>query len=93
MHTSEVAPYPLDRELRINQLQALGTQNSYHLRPPGEAVAPEWDYAHAPLDRQLDEGVRQLELDVHYAPDGRFHVFNLPHRDENTTCALPHATA
>jgi Phosphoinositide phospholipase C, Ca2+-dependent len=88
VHTSEVAPYPRDRELHINQLQALGTQNSYHLRPPGEAVAPEWDYAHAPLDRQLDEGVRQLELDVHYAPDGRFHVFNLPRRDENTTCAL-----
>ena len=86
--TSEVTPYPRDRELRINQLQAVGTQNSYHLRPPGEAVAPEWDYAHPPLERQLDEGVRQLELDVHYASDNRFHVFNVPHRDESTTCAL-----
>src|SRR5205085_5669716 len=55
--TSEVTPYPRDRELRINQLQAVGTQNSYHLRPNGEGVAPEWDYAHPPLQRQLDEGV------------------------------------
>ena len=85
--TAEVAPYPRDDALRINQLQAVGTQNSYHLRPPGQAVAPKWDYAHPPLDRQLDEGVRQLELDVHYAPDGRFHVFNVPRGDENTTCA------
>jgi calcium-dependent phosphoinositide phospholipase C len=86
--TAEVSPYPRDDELRINQLQAVGTQNSYHLRPPGQAVAPKWDYAHLPLDRQLDEGVRQLELDVHYAADGRFHVFNVPKGDENTTCAL-----
>jgi hypothetical protein len=88
VRTAEVAPYPRDDELRINQLQAVGTQNSYHLRPPGQAVAPQWDYAHPPLDRQLDEGVRQLELDVHYAADGRFHVFNVPKGDENTTCAL-----
>jgi hypothetical protein len=80
--------YPRDNELRINQLQALGTQKSYHLRPPGQAVVPKWDYAYPPLARQLDEGVRQLELDVHYGADGRFHVFNLPKGDENTTCAL-----
>ena len=87
VRTAEVAPYPRDDELRINQLQAIGTQNSYHLRPPGQAVAAKWDYAHPPLDRQLDEGVRQLELDVHYAADGRFRVFNVPRGDENTTCA------
>jgi hypothetical protein len=86
--TAEVAPYPRDDELRINQLQAVGTQNSYHLRPPGQGVAPEWDYAHPPLGRQLDGGVRQLELDVHYAADGRFHVFNVAGRDPRTTCAL-----
>ena len=86
--TAEVKPYPRDNELRINQLQALGTQNSYHLRPPGQAVIPKWDYAYPPLDRQLDAGVRELELDVHYATDGRFHVFNMPRGDENTTCAF-----
>jgi hypothetical protein len=85
--SAEVPPYPRDTELRINQLQALGTQNSYHLRPPGQAIAPEWDYAHPPLDQQLDEGVRQLELDVHYAADGRFDVFHTTAGDENSTCA------
>jgi hypothetical protein len=89
-HTSEVAPYPRDGELRINQLQAVGTQNSYHLRPPGESVVPQWDYAHLPLAQQLDEGVRQLELDVHYGADGRFRVFHVPAGDENTTCAFLH---
>jgi hypothetical protein len=86
--TAELPPYPRDGELRINQLQAVGTQNSYHLRPPGQAVVPQWDYAHQPIDRQLDEGVRQLELDVHYGADGRFRVFHVPAGDENTTCAL-----
>ena len=87
---TEIPPYPRDGELRINQLQALGTQNSYHLRPPGQSVVPQWDYAHAPLDRQLDGGVRQLELDVHYGADGAFRVFHVAAGDENTTCELLH---
>jgi hypothetical protein len=85
--TAEVTPYPRDNQLRINQLQAVATQNSYHLRPSGQAVVPKWDYAYPPLNRQLDEGVRALELDVHYATDGSFHVFNVARGDENSTCA------
>jgi hypothetical protein len=85
---AEVPAYPRDGELRINQLQALGTQNSYHLRPPGQGVAPEWDYAHLPLDRQLDSGVRELELDVHLGADGRFQVFHMATADDRTNCAL-----
>ena len=87
--TAEVAPYPRDDELRINQLQA--RRHAEQLPPPTAGPEPwcrKWDYAHPPLDRQLDEGVRQLELDVHYAADGRFRVFNVPTGDENTTCAL-----
>jgi hypothetical protein len=86
--TTEAPPYPRDTELRLNQIQAVGTQNSYHLRPAGQSVVPQWDYAHEPLDRQLELGVRQLELDVHYGDDGRFRVFNVPAGDDRTTCEL-----
>jgi hypothetical protein len=88
--TTAPLPYPRDAELRLNQLQAVGTQNSYHLRPPGQSVVPQWDYAHRPLDQQLDMGVRQLELDIHFGADGRFRVFNVPAGDDNTTCELLH---
>jgi hypothetical protein len=80
--------YPHDAELRINQLQAIGTQNSYHLRPSGQAVIPQWDYAHPPIAQQLDEGVRQIELDIHYGADGSFRVFHMPTADDRTTCAF-----
>ncbi|RUL78435.1 hypothetical protein EKH80_05830 [Dyella choica] len=60
--------------LRINQIQVIGTHNSYHagFAPSAtmlmQAKAPEAlagiDYRHPALTRQLDDGVRQLELDV-----------------------------
>jgi hypothetical protein len=79
-------PKALD-ELRINQLQTIGTHNSYHIRIPGKSKreVPEWNYNHAPLDVQLDRGVRSFELDLHYK-DGEFEVFHVPLLDEGTTC-------
>jgi hypothetical protein len=72
--------------LRINQLQTIGTHNSYHLRDPAKRqVRREWDYSHAPLDVQLDRGVRSFELDLHYK-NGQFEVFHVPTLDEATTC-------
>jgi len=76
-------------ELRINQLQFIGTHNSYHVRAPsasgsGRGVR-EWNYNHAPLDVQLDRGVRSFELDLHYR-EGVFEVFHVPLLDEGTTC-------
>ena len=57
--------YPRDDTLRLNQLQALGTHNSYHLLE-GVAIDPELDFEHAPLDVQLGaQGVRQFEPDAH----------------------------
>ena len=43
-------------QLRINQLQFLGTHNSYHVRDPAKPNKnfPDWSYSHAPLDVQLD---------------------------------------
>jgi hypothetical protein len=61
-----------DRLIRVNDVQVRGTHNSY--QPP----LP-------PLARQLDEGIRQLEVDVWAQPDGRFAVHH-SERDLRTTC-------
>jgi hypothetical protein len=91
--TQPTAAYPLDDVLRVNDLQALGTHNSYHLRTEG-IDRPEWDYDHLPLERQLGEqGVRQFELDLNFIPaesgsPTHFEVFHIGFLDENTTCRL-----
>jgi hypothetical protein len=64
-----------DDGVRINEIQVIGTHNSYHAGlTPGvakliaaqnpEAFA-ELDYSHGPLTGQLDHGIRQVELDVY----------------------------
>lgn len=79
--------------LRMNEIQVTGTHNSYHQRPGDTLLAiamtfvPDaaaWDYSHAPLDVQLERGVRSFELDIHYKADG-FHVFHAP-LDMGTSC-------
>jgi hypothetical protein len=68
------AQTPADGRVRLNQIQVIGTHNSYHAGiPPSEAKL--WqakhpreylglEYRHPPLPEQLDHGVRQIELDV-----------------------------
>jgi Phosphoinositide phospholipase C, Ca2+-dependent len=66
--------------LRFNQIQVLGSHNSYHVAPePALAAAlhdtlgPEadgFDYTHRPLGDELDAGVRQIELDVYLDDPG-----------------------
>jgi hypothetical protein len=63
-----------DGGVRINQIQVIGTHNSYHAGfAPSEAkfwkekapkVFEELDYRHPSLTKQLDGGVRQLEIDI-----------------------------
>ncbi len=78
----------LDTALRLNQLQGLGSHNSYHVAPtdpPWNGVL-QWQYTHSPLDVQLsEEGIRQLELDVFVDPAGHF-VAHVPDVDAGTTC-------
>jgi hypothetical protein len=61
-------------QLRINQIQVIGTHNSYHAGF-APSTAKLWqeknpqafnglDYQHQPLAQQFDSGVRQIELDV-----------------------------
>jgi hypothetical protein len=61
--------------LRMNQIQLIGTHNSYHaglapgemavLRKQNPQAAASLDYRHPKIEAQLDAGVRQLELDVY----------------------------
>jgi hypothetical protein len=63
-----------DANIRINQIQIVGTHNSYHAGLPPSAAAllkqkdpkvfAALDYAHPSLTKQLDEGVRQMEIDI-----------------------------
>ncbi len=76
-----------EEPLRMNQLQVVGTHNSYHTRekPIASGRAAAWNYTHPPLDVQLDRGVRSFELDLHWR-NGEFQVFHVPLIDEGTTC-------
>ncbi|MBP9900115.1 MAG: phosphatidylinositol-specific phospholipase C1-like protein [Verrucomicrobia subdivision 3 bacterium] len=67
--------------LRLNQIQVIGTHNSYHLRGHDSLLAliaqvnpnarREVDYGHRPLPEQLAQlGIRQIELDCYADPDG-----------------------
>ncbi|MGQ0804708.1 MAG: Ca2+-dependent phosphoinositide-specific phospholipase C [Actinomycetota bacterium] len=81
--------YPLDDRLRVNEIQLLNSHNSYHLRPtyplPPFVYNPV-DYAHPPLDEQLeDQGIRGFELDVFNGPDG-LPVAHTPVIDAETNC-------
>ncbi len=82
-----VATPARDAELKLNQIQVIGTHNSYHLAPEpallkligaaSERAAQAIDYSHAPLAKQLTElGIRQLELDVYADPTGK--LFSKP---------------
>ena len=67
-------------DARMNQIQTLGSHNSYK-----EAISPSLfrlidekrpgrldglDYSHWSLDKQLDHGLRKLEIDVVHDPEG-----------------------
>jgi len=76
--TTTIDPVSL---LRVNDIQVLGSHNSYHLRPIpvvlaalgvlSQELAESIDYSHLPLTEQLDTyGIRQLELDVFADPEG-----------------------
>jgi len=80
-------------QLRLNQIQVVGTHNSYHLRPNKSVFnlavtvqpdAKEWDYSRETLDQQLDRGVRNFELDMHLVGDD-WHVMHVPVLDPQST--------
>src|SRR5688572_7715905 len=64
----------IDRCVRLNEVQAIGTHNSYHVQASpalfglltafDATLAASIEYTHRPLAEQLDRGIRQFELDV-----------------------------
>lgn len=67
--------------VRMNEVQYLGTHNSYHLRLRDDLfallanfdaeLALTLDYEHVPLQEQFGaQGIRQIELDVFHDPEG-----------------------
>ena len=78
-------------ELRLNQIQVIGTHNSYHIAPTPAALqlvesasrgaAQKLDYTHPPLEEQFSVlGIRQIELDVYADPDGGLFAHPLSYR-------------
>lgn len=75
-----------DQGLRMNEIQMLGTHNSYHIQPRDSILAvmrefedagladpgtaDSLEYTALPLQEQFDRGVRQIELDVFADPEG-----------------------
>src|ERR1700722_11826927 len=65
----------LKTELKLNEIQIVGTHNSYHagispnemdyLRKVNPQAADALDYRHPSLTTQLNDGVRQVEIDVY----------------------------
>lgn len=70
----------LDSSLQMNDMQTVGSHNSYKtaippnelelIRHNSERSAITLDYSHRSLTQQLELGMRQLELDIVYDPDG-----------------------
>ncbi|MDR3634753.1 MAG: phosphatidylinositol-specific phospholipase C1-like protein [Isosphaeraceae bacterium] len=68
-------------DVRLNQLQVIGTHNSYHIAPDANVMsliaaasrkqAEALDYTHRPLVEQFSRfGIRQIELDLFADPEG-----------------------
>ena len=78
--TYDYATAWLDQHLRMNQIQTIGSHNSFKeaiapslmqiLRQLDPNTADSLDYEHISLTKQLDLGLRQLELDLFYDPEG-----------------------
>jgi len=84
--------------LRINQLQFVGSHNSYKqamsepffsaLQARNPQAAAALAYEHIPLSEQLNQGVRKLELDVFYdASSDDFVVGHVQQIDMNSHCS------
>ena len=86
-------PVAMDDAVALNQIQVIGSHNSYHVsnfdRIGGlSPLAATLDYTHDPLPEQLDEGLRSFELDVFRQDDGEYHVLHFPDFDPISTCDL-----
>lgn len=64
-----------DNAVRMNQVQVIGSHNSYHagiavsesrlVNEKNPTLYQAFEYRHRPLDQQLNSGIRQIELDIY----------------------------
>lgn len=84
-------------DVRLNEMQVIGSHNSYHVENPAISGAViDLAYTAAPLEEQFsNQGVRQIELDVFADPDGTrwrpfgvagYKVLHIETIDEGATC-------
>lgn len=76
-----------DDFVHLNEVQVLGSHNSYHIIPKEplfsallafSAAFRDIEYTHIPLPEQFEtQGIRQIELDVYFDPDGG--LYNIRH--------------
>jgi hypothetical protein len=79
-HTGGSASAGAAPGVRLNEMQVIGSHNSYHVEPPPDTLefyltvdptAINLAYTHAPLPEQFaNQGVRQIELDIFADPAG-----------------------
>ncbi len=77
---AKLPPDRIDDYLRMNQLQMIGSHNSYHVAPEPDLLkricffnkeAAGLNYTHLSLDKQLElQNIRQIELDVYADSEG-----------------------
>lgn len=80
MSTPEGVPTDADTLIRMNQIQIIGSHNSYKrpidaslltiLKEEDPETARALEYSHSSITEQLEIGLRQLELDLYYDPVG-----------------------
>ncbi|MFD1950355.1 Ca2+-dependent phosphoinositide-specific phospholipase C [Sphingomonas arantia] len=85
-HAGQVEGLPAT--LRLDQVQLLGSHNSYKRYPSADeearirTIAPQYwdelDYGHPPLEAQFAIGIRQIEIDV--APDPQGGLYATPYQ-------------
>ena len=87
--------------LSMNDIQSIGSHNSYKLAIPAPELAliasynkdsaDSLDYSHLRLTTQLNMGLRQIELDIVYDPEGgRYADPLLPRATARTYGAMPY---
>src|SRR5687768_17106621 len=76
-HCATITLANTDECVRLNEIQLLGTHNSYHIAPEPPVLAflgaraRDIEYTHRLLEEQLSrQGIRKFELDVFADPEG-----------------------
>lgn len=84
--TTTIPDHIVPNDLKLNEIQVLGSHNSYRIKPdrdilevleslqsalPNSFNPKELDYTHLPLKVQFEKhGIRQIELDLYLDPNG-----------------------